>query len=241
MKFMIARSFAAAALLSFGASLLAAETKTPTVSAVLDRYIEKLGGQAALDKIKSRSIKGEFIAMENPVAYVDQTQEGKKRFWSIEIPNASPMVRVTDGDKGWSKAPDGSVTELEAGELARLKQEAAFRLRMNPKGVFDLAYDKSEKQGEDTLHILKASTPGGNTDWLYFSEKTGLLVRFRSEWDSGSNSFDEQLEDYRALDGVQYSFTRKARFNDFEFTLKFKEVKVNEAIDPAAFAKPKTE
>jgi hypothetical protein len=230
----------AAAALLLCASGFGAESKAPSASAIVDRYIEKLGGQDALDKVKSRTLKGELVGPENPVPWTEYTQEGQKRSWKLEIPNASPMMRVVDGEKGWAKSPDGSVTDLEGEELAREKRGAAFRHRLNPKGIFDLTYEKSETQGGDTILTLKASTPGG-TDRLSFSEKTGLLVRYRSEWDSGSSSYEEQLEDYRPVEGVQFPFTRKARLNDFEFTLKYSDVKQNQPIDSAVFAKPKAD
>ena len=98
--------------------------------------------------------------------------------------------------------------------------------------------------GEE-VQVLEGAPSPTSKDRFSFSTKTGLLVRQQTKFDREGTPWeiDTELSDYREVDGVKYPHHHHAKIiidgnPVFEFELKVKEIKHNEKIDDAPFAKP---
>ena len=77
------------------------------IDAVLDRYIEAMGGRAAIEKVTTRIIKASFEGPGMPAA-LDWTQYAKapnKQLAEIDIAGMGKMLDGFDGQIAWSKTP----------------------------------------------------------------------------------------------------------------------------------------
>jgi hypothetical protein len=75
---------------------------------------------------------------------------------------------------------------------------------------------------------------------LYFDAGTGLLVRRDQETKTpdGKGTTTVYFEDYKPVDGVPEPFTLSSTSPQLNWTIKLTDIKHNDPIDDAKFAKP---
>ena len=210
-----------------------------TVEQVLDRYVEALGGRAALGKITSRVARGRFEA--GGVALAGQVEiYGKapdKRLVKFTVPGQAVMSEGFNGTAGWKQESDEELAELSGAELAQARRDAAFdqplRLRqLYPKIALK---GKARVNGRDT-YLLEAPRNGRPKRW-YFDVTTGLLLRMEERRATGKLERAEDYDDYREVDGVKVPFAISLT-EELRIMVKLEEVRHNAAIDDALFNKP---
>lgn len=213
---------------------------TVTTEQVLDKYVEALGGKAALDHITSRVEKGRFETVATALSgqVVIYGKAPNKRLIKFTVPGQAEMTEAFDGAAGWKQDPDEGLAELGGAELAQARRDAAFD---QPLRLREL-YPKISLKGRVTMngraaYLLEAPRNARPRRW-YFDTTTGLLLRIE-EWNAkGKLERAEDYDDYRAVDGIKIPFaigiTDEERFN-----IKLDEVKHNLPIDDGLFDKPR--
>jgi hypothetical protein len=91
--------------------------------------------------------------------------------------------------------------------------------------------------GEDNWK-LEASL-GNSTYDLFFSVKTGLLMRVDTDQHVPNGTSSVSISDYRPVDKVLFAFGAAQTAGSVKWTRKLTEVKFNEPIDETVFLKPK--
>jgi hypothetical protein len=221
-----------------------AAVDAPTVDSILDKYVEASGGKAALEKIKSRVVKGEIDLLGSTSDWQMSAKAPNKQISEL---NSATLGVITDGFDGtvaWSKNPSG-LRVKEGEERAKTKRDADFYRDLKLKTLFpDLAPKGTDKVDGEEVHVLESRPSASSKERFSFSVKSGLLIRQESELEGpqGKVAATVRLDDFRAVDGVKYPFNLKFKINtggqDFEFGIKVKELKHNVAIEDARFAKP---
>ena len=215
---------------------------TPSVDDVLSHYVEALGGKAALDKLTSASEKGTFelpdFGSSGEVELFAKT--GDKQLTTIELAGFGTVKRGYDGTTGWADDPQAGLRDLTGDELADMRRSAAWNAPLRLKVLYPgLAVTGSEKvKGHDawvlgtTIDDLKYK--------MYFDAGTGLLVRHDQETKTpdGKGTVVMYFDDYKPVDGVPEPFTLSYTSPQLNWTMKLAEVKHNDPIDDAKFAKP---
>ncbi|HVR98825.1 MAG TPA: c-type cytochrome [Thermoanaerobaculia bacterium] len=224
----------------------AALPSLPSAPEVLDRYIQALGGRAALEKVQSRVSRGTLLYMQvvdsgTPKARaVNRGQESP-----IEIVQAPGRVTVTvgppsqqivqslEGASGTIKSPDGE-RPLRPQEVARLAVLADLQKELKLRDQAEKARVRKETlDGKDVL-LLRLTGDDGTSRSLYFDAKTGLLSRqiiYRPTL-IGLDPEQTDYEDYRDVHGVKVPFLVKTSYvddNHLGTTRKLTEVRDNEA------------
>ena len=215
----------------------------PTVDEVLDKYVKAIGGKEAIEKLKSRSIKGAFeIESMSITGGFESYQKAPDKWASIvNVPNMGTFSQVYDGAKGWDNDPMNGFRELSGAELAARKREADFYQEVNFKKNFaKIEVKGKDKVGSSDVYLVEATPADGAPEKLYFDVNTGLLVRQDSERESpqGKMPVEFYLDDYKVVDGVKIAHSLKQITPMFAMTLKFSEVKHNTEIDEKVFNKP---
>lgn len=225
-----------------------AAAATPSVDAVLAKYVDAVGGRAAIEKQTSRVIKAalEGFGMPAPMDWAMYTKAPNKTLSEVDIPGMGKMLDGFDGQVGWSKNPFAGLRVKEGPELAKQKRDADFYRDLHLKTAYtNLTVKGTEKVADADAVLLEAKPTPDTSERMYFDAKSGLLVRQDSEFDTpeGRTKLQIVFSDYRESDGVKVPYAM--RFNmtlpgqpAAEFTIKVKEVKHNETIDDAKFAKP---
>ena len=220
-------------------SLLTLVSQPPaTPASVLARYVQAMGGEAAIRDVKGRISEGEF----------DNGRGLKTRFTIVE---SAPDSRVTiigadpvggpggsgrgyDGAKGWDKSFIGTgLRGLEGRELADAARDADM---LRPLHLLD---DCGSTTVETTgaQNVVVCNGKSGGIVRHGFDQRTGLLTT--QDIDAGPRKVHISYDDYRAVDGLRLPF--KTHIDVAGATIRYdtSSIKQNQPVDRAVFRQPK--
>jgi hypothetical protein len=215
----------------------------PSVDQILDKYIQALGGKAAIEKVKTQVRKGTYTAHLLPESPIEIYQVAPNKYFSTLKTPKGVVTQGFNGTAGWV-ADDKQAREVGAAALAEWKGADNFNQKLNLKARYSrMAVAGKEKVAGRDAYVIRARTAEGNrAERLYFDVETGLLVRRVSFTETMVGPYPEatDYEDYREVDGVKEPFTiRKNQLEGFEAsTLKLTEIKHNVPVDDAKFNMP---
>jgi len=232
----------------------AATPALPGIDQVLSKYVEALGGEAALRKVTSRVITGtQFIptgpggTVPTPAA-VERSQKAPNLAVTTYRAPAYAISQGFDGTTAWSQDQAGRVTEPVSLDVARAARAADFYEPLNLKRQYPQLTVRGIEtvNGRDAYRVV--GIPQGDApESLYFDTQTGLLLRTRTVLPTpiGNSPYQVDFDDYRDTgSGVKVPFlvhmtpanprTELAP----EATLRVTAVKDNTPIEDVKFAKP---
>ena len=215
----------------------------PSADDILNKYVEAIGGQAAIDKLKSRAAKGTITQSNGNSFQFELYQAAPDKFYLMVTTPQGPFERGFNGQVAWEKTARG-VREISGGELANFKAGNSLFNLINFKEQYARPpRARRDKIGDRDVYVLDGMTADGKRMRLYFDAATGLLLRRVTATTSMIGIIPEQVdfEDYREVDGVKFPFT--ARTSTIEVgnpvtTRTFAEIKVNAPVDESKFKMP---
>jgi len=214
-----------------------ATAPTPTLDQILDKYIQAIGGKAAVEKLTSRIIKGSLVAPGGSAPIEIYEKAPNKFLVIINRPVSGVSQNGFNGAVAWSQNSQRGLREMSGPEVENFKREYDLHKEIRLKELYPRMTVKGrEKIGDREAYVVEAVTADGVSEAMYFDAGTGLLVR-RDVTLQGT-TIQGYLEDYRELDGVKLPFTSRRTRADFSFTYKFDEVIHNVKIEDAKFNKP---
>jgi outer membrane lipoprotein-sorting protein len=220
-----------------------AATTTPTAEQLVDKYVAALGGKAAIEKLTSITAKGTF---DLPAMGVSGTAERlskapNKSYFIVNIPSFGDVKQGTDGTTAWAQNPGtGQIDDVTGVELTRSKISADFYRDLKLKEHYPkMTVKGTGKVGERDAYVVEAVSSAGPST-MYFDSQSGLVLRVDGEREGpeGKMMVEEYFDDYREVDGVKFPFYYRQKNPQYDFTVKYSEVKHNVAIDDAKFSKP---
>ena len=224
------------------------QTPPPPVDDVINKYLDALGGQAAVAKVTSRVMTGSVTnRMKQSMAFTIEEKAGK--FHEAIASSPTPLAVGFDGAAGWVQNGDHA-SDLTGFQLQMALRMADLGLPLHLKDRYTtvtasrpsrLPASTPGTQGP-AVNVLQGQTPTQYlTDSFYFDATTGLLLRRRIVTRTGVNgSLVEQYDyaDYRDVNGVKMPFEiTHSNWNTFE-TFKVAGIKANTNIGDGTFAKP---
>ena len=217
--------------------------KLPTVDQILDKYVQAIGGKAAVEKQTSRIAKGSF---EIPAFGASGTAEiyakaPNKTATTINVAGYGVVQEVFDGKTGWSSDPQNGLREKSGAELAATKLDAEFHKSIKLKQLYPKIVVKgTDKVGDKEVYVVEGTPAESSAETWYFDTQTGLILREDAERESpqGKQAIQVFLEDYRDVDGVKMPFSIRQVTSAFTLNIKMDEIKNNVPVDDAKFNKP---
>jgi len=215
----------------------------PSADQILDKYVQALGGKAALEKLTSEVAKGTFEMEQMPGPATEEiyAKAPNKQYMVTDSPSFGQFKRGFNGAAGWEDNPQNGLRDITGPELAAMKRDADFYLAIKLKEF----YPKMTVKGKESVnghdaYAVEATPPDGAADTMSFDADSGLLVRTQREMEgpNGKVTVDTTFSDYREVDGVKLPFFLHISMGDFAFVIKLSEVKHNVPIDDAKFDKP---
>ena len=215
----------------------------PTADEIFSKYAAALGGQAAIDKLKSRTAKGTITQANGNSFQFELTQAAPDKFYLLVTTPQGTIERGFNGQTGWEKSARG-VREITGTELTN------FRLG---NGLFSLLKLKEQysrpprvrkdKLGDRDVYIIDGTTADNRRMRLYFDAGSGLLLRRTMAMQTIVGIIPDQvdLEDYREADGLKFPFVARAatvEVGNPTSTRTFTELKLNVPVDDAKFNMP---
>jgi tetratricopeptide (TPR) repeat protein len=230
-----------------GAEKRASETPVrpqnlPTVDQVLLRYLDALGGTAAIGKIKNRAMKG-TSGSAGSAESVELDLEFPGKYALIQRRGKGDLVASFDGESGWTMVPGHGARNMTDAEMdfARRDGDPQFPLHLQ-KFFPDLRMEYPEKAEGAMAYVLVGARSGGRSVKFYFDQSSGLLVKETrlAESPLGLIPTDVEYADYREVDGVRIPFRVTIRKPGSIRAIQFDQAEQNLQIDPAKFARPDT-
>src|SRR5215472_1203973 len=215
----------------------------PTVDQILDKYVQAIGGKAAVQRVTSIVMKGTF---EAPAFGASGTVERyskapNKLAIVVEVGGFGTVQSVFNGTTGWSQDPQNGMRDLAGKELAQTKVEADIYRDIKLKEIYPkMTVTGKDKVADRDAYVVEASSPDAGSAKLYFDAQNGLLVRNDSTNYNGTEEVPTQtlLEDYKDVDGLKVPMTIRQTNPNISFILKFNEVKSNVPVEDSKFNKP---
>ncbi len=209
----------------------------PPVDDVLNKYIDAIGGRAALEKLQTLVESGTMTNRMNEKASftIESKAPGKFR---VTLPS---MTAGFDGSTGWQQA-DNRVDDLAGFPLDQASRIADPTLALRIKDRFPtLQASGRPARIDDKTATLVQGRDGNLIEQFYFDTDTGLLLRRRITTRTPLGPLTEQVDygDYRDVAGVKLPFRITYNtWNQFD-TYAVVDVKPNAQIADARFARPK--
>jgi hypothetical protein len=183
--------------------------------ALLDRYVQAIGGTAAIDAIRTRvtvyevsfgwRINGTLEVRQMRPDHVVERGTGSGWGWHGEFSQGF------DGTAGWSKAPEERLHALEGRGL----QQYLLRSRLDRDAHLNELYPtqvvRPDLKIKDRMcHVVKLTSRFGTREIWYLDSLTGLLVQIETEPDddvgSRAPAAITTFDDYRFVDAVRIPF-----------------------------------
>jgi photosynthetic reaction center cytochrome c subunit len=215
----------------------------PTADQLLEKYTQALGGSAAIEKLKSRVMKGTVTTAAGVAFGYELYQSGPDKVLAVITPAQQPPVeRGFNGTGGWEKSPRG-IRDLVSEEVFYLHRYPNLLTDIKLKDQFSrLAVAGKDKINGRDVYIVRGTTTDNRRERLFFDVETGLLLRRTTSTTSPVGIIPEQVdfEDYREVDGMKMPFTIRVSAVDpfYSITRKFTEIKLNAPVDEKRFNKP---
>ena len=218
-------------------------TVLPSADDILTKYLNAIGGRAAIDRLHSFVIKGSTtISSGQFVPYEAEVLLPDKGYESFVIQGRA-FESVINGSRAWSKTGE-EVTELTGQQLADKKISFPLFMILGLKDQYSSArVSAADKIDNRNVYVLNAIRSDNKRERLFFDTETGLLRRRISYTPIMIGIIPDQtdFEDYREVNGVQLPFTIRVSSLDARtppIVRRFEEIKLNIPIDQSKFDKP---
>lgn len=212
---------------------------TISVDGILDRFVQALGGRAALEKITTMAFTGVMnVSGAKGPGKTTEYFEYPGHFAAIaEIPGYGTVRTVCDGKTAWNVDPRKGVTEFSGAQLADIRHRADIHWNLKLREYYPgLALNGRETVDGRDAWVLE-STVDGWTYRFFFDAGTGLLIRFDTDTHGPGGSSTILVGDYRQVGPIKFSFAASMTSARGGWSRQLTEVKLNEPIDGSVFAK----
>ena len=215
----------------------------PTAEQVLDRYLEAMGGRAALQKLTSRVMTGTLSVPSMQLSGTVEIREKapNRTLGKITI-NGAMYRQAFDGTAGWTDDPANGLRDQTGMELAETRRESDFYHALDLHKLYSkFTLTGKEKVGEREAYVIEAAvSEGGQPEKLYFDAQSGLVLRESSQrhGPDGVSEFQQDYDDYREVDGVKLPFAIRQTNEGTLVIITVEEYHHNVPLDDGEFAKP---
>ncbi len=219
----------------------AAAKPLPTSDAILDKYLQAVGGREALEKITSRVEKASLTVPGGPQVSIDIYAKAPDKRISIMHMREGDSVTAFDGHQGWLSNPGRPTRPMSDQDNKVAKLDADLHFAADVKQLFSsFQVRDSEKIGDREVYLVVGKNDDQPPVRLYFDAESGLLVRMvrYTETPLGRNPSQVDFADYRQADGVKIPYRWTLARPGQRFTIQVNEVKQNVPVDDTQFNMP---
>ena len=203
------RLFAAA--LCVAGALPAAAADPPSGESILERFIEKSGGEAAYAKVKTSEMTGDVeIAGRNIKGRVTIAEDGEKSWTAMDLPGIGRIEQAYDGVNAWEVSAVQGPRLIEGDEKSALRRGSSLSLPRSWREEYkQVRTVGSEDIGGRPAWKVEMTPKEGKPETYFFDKDSGLLVRMASIVSTalGDISTSVAISDYRPVDGIETPFS----------------------------------
>lgn len=212
----------------------------PGADQLLEKYVQVVGGAAAVDKIRSRVMKGSIEVGGKSLPIDIYAKDPEERISLTHAPEGD-SVTAFNGHEGWLGMQGRPMREMHGSDLDGAAIDADLHLAAHLKQMF--IQTEVREGGTIDAHAtyeVVGQREGKPPIELYFDQRSGLLVRLVRYGDTALGWLPTQIDyaDYRDIDGVKVPCRWTLARPSGRFTIQIAEVKQNVPVDDAKFVKP---
>ncbi|HZH87669.1 MAG TPA: pitrilysin family protein [Chitinophagaceae bacterium] len=146
---------------------------------VISKYVQAIGGESAIKSIENLTVlysmnqMGQTINIQRTIVTPDKYKE-------LMVADGVQVSRkVFDGEKGISSGMGGQSKEMDADDIAELREEMDIQSILHPDkyGIRFYLQELDEVDGKPAYVVEKLSNDGANKAIQYYDVASGLLVR----------------------------------------------------------------
>lgn len=223
-----------------------------TADEIIDRYLEAIGGRAALGKLTSRSTIGTMTLstpageISGPVEILNQQPNKSRTLIKMDLSSlgAGPMIvdQRFNGTSGYVLDSLRGNRDITGNPLENMKNGAFPNpfLGYRERGA-SVELGGKEKVGEREVYVLIFKPKSGSVARQFIDVESYLPVKLVVKIEIPEVGEVEQTTeffDFRDVDGVKIPFIVKATSAIQSFTITIAKVEHNTKIDEALFSKP---
>lgn len=201
-----------------------------TVTSVLNKYFEAIGGKAKIEGLNSILLKYEASAMGSTIINEEKRMQGKLAQTIFMNGNQMMSVLTTQEKVAMNKNP---LPENIANDMKPLGGLFTELNLFNFENAKIAGVEKVEDKD-----AYKIQFPGEVVTLTYFYDvETGLKVKEiqTTSMQGQTQSQDAVLKDYKAFDGIKFPATRESVQMGQPIVYKLLEAKINEGVTDADF------
>jgi len=189
-----------------GAFARQSSAELPTVSQVLNRYVEATGGREALLRHASMTMHGHMQA-QGQKADVEMVSysKGTKQVQRTILPDGKVYVTGYDGQVAWDVDPAGKVVIHHGDEVKTIARDADMYYHLHVLDYFKKleVVGVKEFQGHQ-CYDLKGVNNWNQPNEQFYDKDSGLLIGyfFNTKWRGGPGDTTATFDDYKDFGGV---------------------------------------
>ncbi len=213
----------------------------PPADQVIEKYIQALGGAAAIQKVTSRVEKGNTEVMGQKMAIEVYAKAPDKRASYMITPKGDSITAYNGSAGGWLGNPGRPIHDMSLAEAAAASLDADLHFATDLKTIFtEIKPAPAAKIGDHTTNVLIGTRTNQPQVKLYFDQQSGLLIRMLRFSDTILGLMPTQIDyaDYRDVNGVKTPFRWTLARPSGAFTIQIDSVQQNVPIEDGKFTRP---
>lgn len=208
-----------------------------TAQSVLKKYIEAVGGEANIVKIKDLTLKG-TMKIQGMSLSLNMTYKMPGKFLMEMLMNGQSVQKeVLNGETARMSGMQGN-KNITGEELERLKLES----ELFPETKYDILGYKTELKGIENIngkdaYVIDITSPSNSVTTEYYAVETGLKIRSVSisETETGKIAQTTDVMDYTTINNVQFPKLMKTTMGPQSFEVNVNLIEINTNVPDQIF------
>jgi hypothetical protein len=223
-----------------GGPLVAQEL--PSGASLLDRYVEVSGGKAAVDRLRTRVVKGTMTVAGLKGTVTRYQARPANLYTEVVLEKIGPIEEGVSDGVAWSRDRSTGVRIKTGMDRAVALREATF----NGEAEWRKLYPKAETVGQEEVdgkpcYKVELTPAEGKPVTTYYLDKaSGLPRKMALTVELGKRKARIEVfpGDYRKVDGILIPHTTRQRVGKEQIVISISSIEHNTDIPAARFALP---
>lgn len=223
-----------------------ATLSSQTADEVISKYVDAIGGKAALSKVNSIYAEYALSVMGNESTSATVVLNGKG-YKTVSDAMGQKIINCVTDKGGWMINPMGgsdAATDLPADQYNAAKYNIYIDLLSNySANGYKAELAGTEKVGSTETYKIKMTSPDNAVSYYFIDKATSYIVKIENtaEMMGQTATVTTTLSDYRKSDqGIALPYLMEVDYGQFQLAFTAKKVEFNKPVDPVIFEKGNT-